>query len=98
MAVFSVVIFVLLSSQDGFKLKWTKDITGKEHAPAIYNGVFSTIAFLIGGGASILSGFLGMKIAVYVTALCAAGRQRAWASCRAGAWAAGTPMDASRWR
>ena len=62
---FSVIIFVLLSSQDGFSLKWHKDILGKEHAPAIYNGIFSTVAFLIGAGASILSGFLGMKIAVY---------------------------------
>ena len=63
--VFSAVIFVLLSSQDGFSLKWHKDILGREHAPAIYNGIFSTLSFLIGGGASILSGYLGMKIATY---------------------------------
>lgn len=59
----SVVIFVLLSSQDGFSREW-KD----GRAPALYNGIFSTIAFLLGAVTSILSGFLGMKIAVYANA------------------------------
>lgn len=59
----SVVIFVLLSSQDGFTRKWTDG-----RAPALYNGISSTVAFLLGATTSIISGFLGMKIAVYANA------------------------------
>lgn len=65
----SVVIFVLLSSQDGFSRDWVVDDKGHRiTAPAIYNGAFSTIAFLLGAVTSILSGYLGMKIAVYANA------------------------------
>jgi tetrahydromethanopterin S-methyltransferase subunit D len=60
---FSVVIFVLLSSQDGFS---TKGTDGRK--PAMYNGIFSTIAFLVGAASSIISGFIGMKIATYANA------------------------------
>jgi len=42
-AIFSVVIFVLLSSQDGFSTETGPD--GRK--PALYNGIFSTIAFLV---------------------------------------------------
>ena len=65
---FSVFIFVLLSSQDGFATKWHVDSEGVSHAPALYNGAFSTIAFLIGAVTSILSGWLGMTIATYANA------------------------------
>lgn len=68
MAAFSVVIFVLLSSEDGFKTKWHKDESGVLRAPAIYNGAFSTISFIIGAATSILSGYLGMTIATYANA------------------------------
>ena len=61
-------IFVLLSSQDGFSTKWSVDEEGIRHAPALYNGAFSTIAFLIGAATSIISGWAGMKIATYANA------------------------------
>lgn len=64
----SVVIFVLLSSQDGFSRDWIVDEQGQRTAPALYNGIFSTIAFLLGAVTSIASGFFGMKIAVYANA------------------------------
>lgn len=60
-------IFVLLSSEDGFKTKW-EEKGGVLRAPALYNGAFSTLAFIIGALTSILSGFLGMKIATYANA------------------------------
>jgi inorganic pyrophosphatase len=63
-AIFSVVIFVLLSSQDGFSTSTGPD--GRK--PALYNGIFSTIAFLVGAISSIISGFIGMKIATYANA------------------------------
>jgi inorganic pyrophosphatase len=63
-----VFIFVLLSSQDGFSTKWHTDEQGVKHAPALYNGAFSTIAFLVGAVTSILSGWLGMTIATYANA------------------------------
>ncbi len=35
---FSVLVFVLLSSQDGFSTEWKEDAKGVLRAPAIYNG------------------------------------------------------------
>jgi inorganic pyrophosphatase len=68
MILFSGVIFVLLSSEDGFSSTWTADASGILRAPGMYNGAFSTIAFLIGAATSILSGYLGMNIATYANA------------------------------
>lgn len=69
MAFFSVFIFVLLSSEDGFSTAWHLDKkTGVERAPALYNGAFSTLSFFVGAATSILSGFLGMKIATFANA------------------------------
>jgi hypothetical protein len=56
---FSVVIFVLLGSEDGFSTAWKHDAEGHRRAPALYNALFSTIAFLLGAITSIVSGFLG---------------------------------------
>jgi hypothetical protein len=67
-AAFSVIVFVLLSSEDGFQTKWKEDDQGVMRAPAIYNGAFSTISFLVGAITSILSGYLGMSIATYANA------------------------------
>ena len=61
---FSIFIFVLLSSEDGFSLEIKED--GRH--PAIYNGLFTTIAFLVGGFTSVACGWLGMKIATYANA------------------------------
>ncbi|KAK9845522.1 hypothetical protein WJX81_008507 [Elliptochloris bilobata] len=64
MAGFSIFIFILLSSEDGFSLEIKED--GRH--PAIYNGLFTTIAFLVGGFTSVACGWLGMKIATYANA------------------------------
>ena len=37
-AFFSVLIFLLLSSQDGFSTEWKADAKGILRAPAVYNG------------------------------------------------------------
>ena len=58
---FSVVIFVLLASEDGFSREWVVDEQGIARAPSLYNGAFSTIAFLLGAITSIASGFLGAR-------------------------------------
>ena len=55
---------MLLSSEDGFSLEIKED--GRH--PAIYNGLFTTIAFLVGGFTSVACGWLGMKIATYANA------------------------------
>ena len=62
---FSVIIFVFLASVDGFSLEWTPCASdaSKLCAPSIFNGIFATIAFNLGAVTSIVSGFLGMKIA-----------------------------------
>ena len=68
-AIFSVFIFVLLGSEDGFSTKWHVDkATGIARAPALYNGAFSTLSFIIGACTSIVSGFIGMKIATFANA------------------------------
>eukprot|EP00210_Caulerpa_lentillifera_P009571 g9128.t1 len=67
MGCFAVVIFVLLSSEDGWDDFFEADKKNGK-APALWNGIFSTISFLLGASTSILSGFLGMKIATYANA------------------------------
>lgn len=56
---FSAVIFVLLGSEDGFSTEWQHDASGARRAPALYNALFSTIAFILGAITSIVSGYLG---------------------------------------
>jgi inorganic pyrophosphatase len=68
MSFFSIVIFVLLGSEDGFNGTWEEDASGILRAPSLYNGVFSTLAFVVGAVTSILSGYLGMSIATYANA------------------------------
>ena len=62
---FSAIIFVFLASVDGFSLEWAPCASdaSKLCAPSIYNGIFATVAFNLGAITSIVSGFLGMKIA-----------------------------------
>ncbi|XVF31456.1 hypothetical protein REPUB_Repub16aG0147600 [Reevesia pubescens] len=70
MGVFGVIIFLFLGSVRGFSTK-TEPCTynqGKTCKPALANAFFSTIAFLLGALTSVLSGFLGMKIATYANA------------------------------
>ncbi|CAK0782826.1 Pyrophosphate-energized vacuolar membrane proton pump 1 [Coccomyxa viridis] len=92
MAGFSVFIFVLLSSQDGFATKWRVDSEGVSHAPALYNGAFSTIAFLIGAVTSIISGWLGMTIATYANARTALEARKGIAPAFMAAFRAGAVM------
>ena len=55
----SILIFTLLSS--------VKDDKYTRHE-TIRNSVYSTAAFLLGAVTSIISGYLGMKIATYANA------------------------------
>ncbi|CAN6271705.1 unnamed protein product [Urochloa humidicola] len=70
MGIFAVLIFLFLGSVEGFSTKsqpchYSKDRTCK---PALANAIFSTIAFILGAVTSLVSGFLGMKIATYANA------------------------------
>ncbi|KAG2694662.1 hypothetical protein I3843_08G151600 [Carya illinoinensis] len=68
--VFGVIIFLFLGSVKGFSTKSEPCTynTGNICKPALANALFSTIAFLLGALTSVLSGFLGMKIATYANA------------------------------
>ncbi|KAL5138667.1 Pyrophosphate-energized vacuolar membrane proton pump 1 [Glycine soja] len=68
--VFGAIIFVFLGSVKGFSTQ-SEPFTYNEGnicKPALANAVFSTVAFLLGALNSVLSGFLGMKIATYANA------------------------------
>ena len=70
MVVFAVLIFLFLGSVKGFSTEsqpCTYDVTST-CKPALATALFSTVAFLLGGITSLLSGFLGMKIATYANA------------------------------
>nr|CAB3451388.1 unnamed protein product [Digitaria exilis] len=70
MSIFAVVIFVFLGSVEGFSTR-THPCTysnGTECKPALFNALFSTVSFLLGAITSVVSGFLGMKIATYANA------------------------------
>ncbi|CAN6469101.1 unnamed protein product [Victoria cruziana] len=70
MSIFGVIIFLFLGSVKGFSTQ-SEACTynpSKLCKPALANAVFSTIAFLLGALTSVLSGFLGMKIATFANA------------------------------
>ncbi|CAM0909254.1 unnamed protein product [Alopecurus aequalis] len=70
MAVFAILIFAFLGSIEGFSTKSQPChySVGKTCKPALANAAFSTIAFVLGAVTSLVSGFLGMKIATYANA------------------------------
>ncbi|WOH06023.1 hypothetical protein DCAR_0625446 [Daucus carota subsp. sativus] len=70
MAAFAILIFLFLGSVEGFSTKshtCTYDTT-RSCKPALATAVFSTISFLLGAVTSVVSGFLGMKIATFANA------------------------------
>ncbi|MFQ6668667.1 hypothetical protein Gotur_034227 [Gossypium turneri] len=70
MVAFAILIFVFLGSVEGFSTKsqpCTYD-QSKICKPALATAAFSTISFLLGAVTSVVSGFLGMKIATYANA------------------------------
>ncbi|KAI7756130.1 hypothetical protein M8C21_013440, partial [Ambrosia artemisiifolia] len=70
MIAFAVLIFVFLGSVNGFSTSYqqcTYDTT-KMCKPALFTAVFSTVSFILGAITSVISGFLGMKIATYANA------------------------------
>lgn len=70
MVVFAILIFLFLGSVEGFSTKSQPCTYDAQRTckPALATAVFSTVAFVLGGVTSILSGFLGMKIATYANA------------------------------
>ncbi|CAL9010682.1 unnamed protein product [Prunus brigantina] len=70
MVVFAILIFLFLGSVEGFSTKSQPCTYDAQRTckPALATAVFSTVAFILGGVTSILSGFLGMKIATYANA------------------------------
>lgn len=70
MVAFAILIFVFLGSVEGFSTKsqaCTYD-SSKMCKPALATAIFSTTSFLLGAVTSVISGFLGMKIATYANA------------------------------
>nr|GEV76643.1 pyrophosphate-energized vacuolar membrane proton pump-like [Tanacetum cinerariifolium] len=70
MVFFAVLIFVFLGSVEGFSTSsqvCSYDTT-KMCKPALMTAVFSTVSFVLGAVTSVISGFLGMKIATYANA------------------------------
>ncbi|XP_057963358.1 pyrophosphate-energized vacuolar membrane proton pump-like [Malania oleifera] len=70
MGVFGAIIFLFLGSVKGFSMQ-SEPCTYNEGSickPALANAIFSTIAFFLGALTSVLSGFLGMKIATFANA------------------------------
>ncbi|KVI01327.1 Pyrophosphate-energised proton pump [Cynara cardunculus var. scolymus] len=70
MIAFAVLIFVFLGSVDGFSTssqQCTYDST-KQCKPALFTAIFTSVSFVLGSVTSVISGFLGMKIATYANA------------------------------
>ncbi|KAE8687109.1 Pyrophosphate-energized vacuolar membrane proton pump [Hibiscus syriacus] len=70
MVAFAILIFLFLGSVEGFSMKsqpCTYDLS-RMCKPALATAAFSTISFLLGAVTSVVSGFLGMKIATYANA------------------------------
>jgi H+-translocating diphosphatase len=69
-AIFAVVIFLFLGSVHRFSTESQpcQYTTERSCKPALANAVFSTLAFLLGAATSVVSGYLGMRIATYANA------------------------------
>ncbi|KAF3450912.1 hypothetical protein FNV43_RR07001 [Rhamnella rubrinervis] len=70
MVAFAILIFLFLGSVEGFSTKsraCTYDAQ-KLCKPALATAIFSTVSFVLGAITSVLSGYLGMKIATYANA------------------------------
>ncbi|KAI3964150.1 hypothetical protein MKW92_046370 [Papaver armeniacum] len=70
MVAFAILIFLFLGSVEGFstKLQPCTYNVDKMCKSALANATFSTISFVLGAVTSVISGFLGMKIATYANA------------------------------
>jgi len=70
MVAFAILIFLFLGSVEGFSTKSQPCTYDKSKLckPALATALFSTVSFLLGAITSVLSGFLGMKIATYANA------------------------------
>ncbi|XBH97940.1 hypothetical protein VPH35_127532 [Triticum aestivum] len=69
MVVFAAIIFLFLGSIEGFSTKGQPcTYSTGTCKPALYTALFSTASFLLGAITSLVSGFLGMKIATYANA------------------------------
>ncbi|EES00707.1 hypothetical protein BDA96_03G163700 [Sorghum bicolor] len=69
-AIFAVVIFLFLGSVHRFSTdsRPCQYTSGRTCKPALANAVFSSVAFLLGAATSVVSGYLGMRIATYANA------------------------------
>ncbi|KAE8698354.1 Pyrophosphate-energized vacuolar membrane proton pump [Hibiscus syriacus] len=70
MVAFAVLIFIFLGSVEGFSMASQPCSYDpfKTCKPALATAAFGTISFLLGAITSLVSGFLGMKIATYANA------------------------------
>ncbi|CAN4088586.1 unnamed protein product [Withania somnifera] len=70
MIAFAILIFLFLGSVEGFSTKSQPCTYNREKMckPALATAIFSTVSFLLGAVTSVISGFLGMKIATYANA------------------------------
>lgn len=68
--IFAVVIFLFLGSVHRFSTdsRPCQYTTGRTCKPALANAAFSSVAFLLGATTSVVSGYLGMRIATYANA------------------------------
>jgi len=73
MAVFAVIMFLFLGSNDKYSFKWS--VNDKSCALGLTScaqsgttALASVVSFLLGAATSIMSGYLGMKIATYANA------------------------------
>ncbi|XP_057810002.1 pyrophosphate-energized vacuolar membrane proton pump 1-like [Salvia miltiorrhiza] len=70
MVTFAVLIFLFLGSVEGFSTSFRPCTYDQEKLckPALATAISSTVSFLLGAITSVVSGFLGMKIATYANA------------------------------
>lgn len=70
LGLFAVIIFLFLGSVENFSTSTQPCVydTTTECAPALVTAAFTTVAFILGVLTSVVSGYLGMKIATYANA------------------------------
>jgi len=88
------VIFVFLGSAERFSARPSPCAydPSRECRPALANAAFSAVAFLLGAATSVLSGYLGMRVATFANARTALEARHGVGRAFAAAFRSGTAM------
>ena len=95
MALFACLVFAALGTGNKLSWRWQQDEGGVSRAPKVALGAFTTLAFLLGAGTSLLCGWIGMSIGTYANVRVAVEARRGMAAAFVAAFQGGSAIGCS---